>query len=344
MKTNRWRISGLLAALSVSMYSEASGPDIVALNQNVLDACPVVWEDIKTEIDPSSVSGDVWDGDATDKETFKTFLATAMGGGAPPAAELEAMASDTSTVASECATQRIALLDALLSRLPKDALQAMGSVLDQLDVAAGAIEYGGWRIGNVRLTGRPDPAPGWLFLAGQTIGNPGSSADLRGDVLEELFELAKTWYPNTGSESWSAGDIVTLPDMRGRAVVGMNAMGGSPSSTLGNTAANQVGGSFGEEEHELTVGEMPSHSHSMGSAGGHTHGYTYREHESGVNGGSGATAWKGSQSRSTNNSGSHTHGLANTGGGQPHNIVQPSIVFNVEMKFAVGGDGDLVVN
>jgi hypothetical protein len=60
-----------------------------------------------------------------------------------------------------------------------------------------------------------------------------------------------------------------------------------------------------------------------------------------VKSGSGASAWKSSQTEETDNDGSHTHNLSETGGDQPHNIVQPSIVFNVEMKFARGTDGDL---
>lgn len=153
----------------------------------------------------------MWNGDTTDKDTFKTFLVAMMGASAPDSAGLETMASDPSTAASECATQRIALLDALLSRLPRDALQAMNSVLDQLGLAALAIEGGGWQIGDVRITGRPERAPGWLFMNGQTIGGPGSDAQLSGEVLEHLFNLAKDWFPNTGNESWGNGDIVILP-------------------------------------------------------------------------------------------------------------------------------------
>lgn len=210
MKKHKTRIAGALAGTVLSIHAVAD-TNIDLVNQNMLDACPAVWEDIKSEIDPSAITGDIWNGDTTDKETFKSFLATAMGGSAPTASELETMASDPSTVAGECATQRIALLDTLLSRVPSDALLAMNSVLDQLGVATDAIQGGGWRIGDVRITGRSEPDAGWFFLSGQTIGSPSSDAIYTGDVLASLFEIAKLWPPNSGDEVWGNGDVVTLP-------------------------------------------------------------------------------------------------------------------------------------
>lgn len=344
MANTRKCTTGLLIAMVIGPHANGQSVDTGMLEQRMRDACPGIWEDVRSQIDPSALLDGVWNGNIADKDAFKAFLAAAMGAEAPTEAELESMASDASTVASECAAQRIALLDGLLARIPNDALVAMNSVMDQLNVTAEAVERGGWNIGDLRLTGQPEPSPGWIFMSGQTIGKTDSGALLTGDVLEELFELAKHWFPNTGSESWTDGDVVTLPDMRGRTIVGTNAMGGVPANTLSDTAANHVGGTFGAAEHQLTVGQMPTHTHSMGSAGGHTHSYTYREHESGVDGGSGATAWKGNQSRSTNNRGAHTHSLNATGGSQPHNLVQPSLVFNIEMKFAAYGDGDLTIN
>lgn len=331
MKTDKWFVSALVAVVLFTLQSRVSASEINSLQQNMLDACPAVWEDIKSEIDPAALTGDVWSGDASDKEAFKTFLAVMMGASAPTSTELESMASDPSTVASECATQRIALLDALLSRLPKDALHAMNSVLDHLSIAQQAIQGGGWTVGDVKITGRPEPSPGWVFLAGQTVGNPSTSAQLTGTVLEALFELAKNWYPNSGTESWANGDIVVLPDMRGRAVVGMNTMGGSPSNVLTFPEAGQVGGVFGEEKHVLTIDEIPSHDHRSKS-----NKYFFEDNGSGA--------------RNLKSDGSDMYGSWNranrtdsTGSDQPHNITQPSIVFNVEMNFSGTGNGDMVV-
>jgi microcystin-dependent protein len=338
MKLNSWAMGAGLAACMVAPQAGGSPVDIDALKQHVLDACPVLWEDVRSEIDTDAMPGTIWNGDNADKESFKTFISTVMGAGAPSTEELESMATDPSTVAGECATQRIALLDGLLTQMPDDVKGAMRAVMDQVGLAADAAEGGGWLIGDLRITGLPGPSPGWLFLTGQTIGGPGSNADLTGEILEELFELARTWAPNAGNEDWSAGDTVVLPDLRGRTLV---AMGGVPANVLTHPAAGQPGGTFGEELHQLTVDALPAHTHDMDAAGNHDHDYTYRGHESGVASGSGASAWKSNQSKDTGNDGAHTHNLNETGENQPYNVVQPGVAFNIEMKFARGTDGDL---
>ncbi len=50
-------------------------------------------------------------------------------------------------------------------------------------------------------------------------------------------------------------DRFKVPDLRGRSVIGVGSGSGLSS--------RNVGDSGGEEEHKLTIGEMPSHSHSI---------------------------------------------------------------------------------
>ena len=66
-----------------------------------------------------------------------------------------------------------------------------------------------------------------------------------------------------------------------------------------------AGGEFGEYEHQLTVEEMPSHSHNYTLAAGVAAGF-YPESDSTVSPNKASTD--------------------KTGGDQPHNNVQPSIV------------------
>lgn len=49
-------------------------------------------------------------------------------------------------------------------------------------------------------------------------------------------------------------DYFTLPDLRGRAIIGVGAGAGLTTRAMGDTG--------GEEVHSLTVGELPSHAHS----------------------------------------------------------------------------------
>ena len=85
------------------------------------------------------------------------------------------------------------------------------------------------------------------------------------------------------------------------------------SATLGNA----VGNSGGAETVTLTISEMPSHSHNLA--------------------GSNFIAWdvfpSGSFSITTGGGAFNTQAsIPNTGGGQPHNNLQPSLVVNYIIK------------
>ena len=105
---------------------------------------------------------------------------------------------------------------------------------------------------------------GWLFLNADTIGNASSGATHASDDYETLFDLVKALYPNSGSESFSSGDTVILPDMRGRCPLGVGQGSGLTNRTLGNM--------LGTETHALSTGEMGNHQHGKYSGSG---GYGY---------------------------------------------------------------------
>ena len=154
--------------------------------------------------------------------------------------------------------------------------------------------------------------------------------------------------------TWGAGNGATtfnLPDLRRRTLVGA---GGAASTTLGNT----VGSRGGEESHTLTTPEMPPHSHSQpshthagpshthGSAGSHSHSMQRSGSQSGSVVGVFTRTSGGGGGFSTLDAGAHTHpaagagqtsaaGNENTGpsgGGQAHNVMQPSAVVNYIIK------------
>lgn len=88
----------------------------------------------------------------------------------------------------------------------------------------------------------------------------------------------------------------------------------------GNKTHNHTTGNF-----SLGVNHIPSHTHAIGSSGGHTHSITVKYTSDATSTGSSARP-NGVGNNSTtsiatiaNNTGTHTHTPANTGGGQAHN-------------------------
>ena len=162
---------------------------------------------------------------------------------------------------------------------------------------------------------------GWLSLNGETIGNASSSADNASDDYEELFDIVKTLPPNLGTESWAANDSVTLPDARGRALIGSGQGLGLTNRALATLV--------GSETHQLTEAELATHSHSIragddsGSGAftaiGNYPGYDFTETSTSYN-----TAYNGTMASDV---------VSETGSGNAHNNMQPSLVVLTIIKF-----------
>lgn len=117
---------------------------------------------------------------------------------------------------------------------------------------------------------------------------------------------------------YGAGDGSTtfnLPDMRGRVPVGVNS---------NDTDFNAVGKTFGEKSHTLTISEMPNHTHTPPE---NLPVVLHKKTESVA-----PTSWttSGTGQDLLYDDASLT-GMA-TGGGQAHNITQPSMATNYIIK------------
>lgn len=117
-------------------------------------------------------------------------------------------------------------------------------------------------------------------------------------TFPRLFAVIGTIYGDDGVTKFR------LPDLRGRVVVGV---GNSP-----NLTARALGETGGAETHTLTPAEMPSHTHPQ-----------LFDDDDGAAGGNNPDAHGGQRQLGT---------TGPTGGGQPHNNMQPFFVLTYIIK------------
>jgi len=171
-----------------------------------------------------------------------------------------------------------------------------------------------WSTGDVKLTMKTVADPGWVMADDGTIGNTGSGATTRANAdTEALFTLlwnnvTDDWAPvsdgrgASAAEDFAAGKTIALTKMLGRALAVAGEGDGLTERVLGEV--------LGEEEHTLTISEMPQHSHTI--PGNNTDGDgTSVERGPGDDG-----------DVSTDPEGS----------GDPHNNMQPTTFLNVMIK------------
>lgn len=143
-----------------------------------------------------------------------------------------------------------------------------------------------------------------------------------------LFSLVSTTYGvGDGSTTFN------VPDLRGRSIFGVDAMGGSGASRIGTIVGATIGSAGGTETHTLTEAQLPAHTHVASVTDpGHTH--TYNEAQYTVSSTNNATSV--ATSNSSANTGSATTGItvsnANTGSGSAHSNMPPAIVLAYIMR------------
>lgn len=133
----------------------------------------------------------------------------------------------------------------------------------------------------------------WLICDGSAVSRTDYS---------ELFNVIGTFF--------GAGDGKTtfnLPNIKGKTIVGLD---------NSDTDFNAIGKVLGEKTHTLTVDEMPSHNHSMGS---------FNQYDDGT-GGSFAESEKVGRTTSGADGSKGINPILNTGGSKEHNNIQPSFV------------------
>jgi microcystin-dependent protein len=152
--------------------------------------------------------------------------------------------------------------------------------------------------GEIRIyTGLGEPPAPWLLCNGSAISRI---------EYQRLFTII--------GERYGSGDGVytfNLPDFRGRVPLGVD------ESRLRVDRANEMGMSGGKSSHNLTVDQLPSHTHShsslhLQSSGGHTHsvydpGHDHGGHTGSADWGAGTMNYRGSPGAGRSVETSHTH-------------------------------------
>jgi microcystin-dependent protein len=140
-------------------------------------------------------------------------------------------------------------------------------------------------------------------------------------TYSSLFSLVGTTF-GTGDGSTT----FNIPDLRGRAIFGLDNMGGGAASRItvagGNFDGTVRGGTGGAENHILTTAEMPVHSHSINDPG-HSHATAIFKDQLTNGAGSNAYGATGGGVPTTTN----TTGIAinNAGSGGAHTILSPAM-------------------
>lgn len=193
------------------------------------------------------------------------------------------------------------------------------TVRDTLDALVTAPATVGFTTGDVKLTMKNSPDPGWIVWLDGSIGNAASGATIRANAdTQALFILfwnnvADTWAPvssgrgATGLDDFNANKTLTLPRVAGRLL--------GRAGTGAGLTPRALGEFLGEEDHTLTKAEIPTHVHQYDHL-------TTDLHQSG----SATLCWTG-------------HAIVNTGdgspdglAGDPHNNMPPTLFMDVHLK------------
>ncbi|TPN58634.1 hypothetical protein FJ976_01620 [Mesorhizobium sp. B1-1-9] len=134
---------------------------------------------------------------------------------------------------------------------------------------------------------RASTPDGFVRCNGRTIGNATSGATERANAdTSALFQFLWTEDANlavsggrgaTAVGDYAASKTIALPDLRGRALFGLDGMGGASAGRIinGDTtggSSNVLGGVGGENRHALITAELAAHGHSVTVADpGHNH-------------------------------------------------------------------------
>jgi len=205
---------------------------------------------------------------------------------------------------------------------------------DGSNAATGDLDAGGYKINNVGTgTASTDavnkaqldavsafPTGGIIPFAGSTL--PGAAGDW---LVCDGSEVSRTTYSDLftalGNGSiYGVGDGSTtfnLPDLQGRVIAGIETTENRLTASYFGEDGTALGQTGGSESHQLTVAELATHNHTF---------FDSRADNSGSNNNIA------SQVGTIDTDGGFNSTTNSTGGNQPHNNVQPTMIMNYIIK------------
>jgi microcystin-dependent protein len=143
----------------------------------------------------------------------------------------------------------------------------MQELCNRLETVLSQLKSGGAIPGEVRMWS--GPAVPEIATYGRWVWADGASY-VSATFPQASAHIAAAWRTHAGKADPGAGNF-RVPDLRGSAPIGMDAMpGGARANRMARAVSAVLAGVSGEEYHTLAASEMPSHGHGV-SDPGHAH-------------------------------------------------------------------------
>lgn len=181
--------------------------------------------------------------------------------------------------------------------IPLGTIDPTNNIFNITGSSTGGGGGGGATIGDYKISAQPANHSQWLICDGSAISRSTYSG------LSALFASLTPQYPFGNGNGTTT---FNLPDLRGR-------VGGGIGSGSGLTT-RVVGTAVGEENHTLTIAEMPSHNHVFNPLA-----------DSNTNGAGNPPSAVGVSNRLSGGAVNSPTFIENTGGGGGHNTMQPTL-------------------